>query len=97
MVERSKQELERELSRALEARDLALSQLADARAELNALRLLQQHPGEPPPGAWSSGAGREALPLRYRVADAVNGVAKRVLGPAHAVAKGIVEGRDRSR
>lgn len=93
MVERSKQELELALAQALEARDLALSQLADALAELNGLRLLHQHPGEPPPGAWSNGAGREALPLRYRMADAVNDAAKRFLGPAHAVAKGLVGGR----
>ena len=92
MTKTSGRSVAERLKQALDERDRALSELADARTELNALRLLQQHPGEPPPGAWSGGAGREALPLRYRVADAVNDAAKRILGPGHAVAKGLVNG-----
>jgi hypothetical protein len=91
MPEDERSAMETRLREALEERDRALSELADVRAELNALRLKLLHPGEPPPGAWGGGAGSEALPLRYRLADSLNDAAKRVLGPGHAAARGVAD------
>jgi hypothetical protein len=90
MEKASDEALQEALSAALRARDEALSELADARAELNALRLRMAHPGESAPGAWTA-AGRPALPLRYRVADGVNDRLKAVLGPGHATTKAILQ------
>lgn len=92
LEQRRRQELERELESALQERDRALGLLSDARTEVNALRMLLQRQGAPEPVEVNS-AGREALPLRYRLADAVNDAAKRVLGPAHAAVKGLAAGR----
>jgi len=93
MSERSPQDLERALEiaraerdRALFERDSALSELADARTELNRLRLRQVHQDEPLQGEWG-GAGSEALPLRYRIADRLNAGARRFATPGHALVK----------
>lgn len=90
MNDASSEELKQALSAALQARDEALAALADARAELNALRLRMAHPGEPAPGTWNA-AGRQALPLRYRVADGVNDRLRSVLGPRHASTKALLD------
>jgi len=92
MSGRSPEELQRALEKALDARDLALSQLADARAELNSLRLRCAHPNEPPPGAWPA-AGSEALPLRYRVADQLNHGVRTLTGSGHTILKRLLSKR----
>lgn len=85
-------ELERRLQTALSERDRALEALAEARAELNRLRMQAAHPGEAAPGAWTEG-GRPALPLRYRLADRLNDGARSIVGPGHALLKQLLTRR----
>lgn len=78
--------LEAQLRAALAERDRALEELAEARTELNRLRMQSMYPDEPAPGHWTD-AGRSALPLRYRVADRLNDGARTVVKPGHALLK----------
>ena len=66
---------------ALEERDRALLELARAREELNAARLREEWKDEDdvPPYPLEAGAALP-VPLRYRVADALNKWAGRVPG-----------------
>jgi hypothetical protein len=70
-----------ELRRAYEERDQALQRLAEARAELDALRRSLENRGEEEPPLYpdDTAAGLPP-PLRYVIADALNGVVKKALG-----------------
>ncbi len=72
------------LAEALAERDQALTALARAREELEALRLALRERGEPVPDAPAS-AGE--LPLRYLLADRANDQVKGLLGPLHGLAR----------
>lgn len=81
--------LQRALSEALKERDCALEQLAAARASLAALRSARMHPDEPEAGSWVE-AGKAALPLRYRLSDALNDVIKVGFKPLHGRTRGFL-------
>lgn len=72
--------LQRQVRELRESRDRALEDLARAREEVNTLRLLRAHQGEPRPAA---SAEPESLPLRYVLVDQLNVQLKRRLGPLH--------------
>ena len=66
---------------ALEERDRALLELARAREELNAVRLRQEWKDEEDVPLYPLEAGAALpIPLRYRIADALNVWAGRVPG-----------------
>lgn len=66
---------------AREERDRALQQLAEARAELDALRQALAHRGEPEPRLYPDTAAPDlAPPRRYVLVDAVHGALQALLG-----------------
>ncbi len=70
-----------ELRRAYQERDEALQRLAEARAELDALRRALENRGEKEPPLYPEGtAAGLTPPLRYVIADALNGAVKKALG-----------------
>jgi hypothetical protein len=71
-----------ELDTARQERDDALRRLAEARAELDALRLALKTKDEPEPPLYpvTADIGTEA-PLRYVAADAINDTVKRLMEP----------------
>jgi hypothetical protein len=83
------------LERAERERDRALTELARARAELDALRLALKTRGEPEPPLYPNTAapGLEP-PFRYLAVDTLNDAVKRLLGPLHRRLKGL-SGRGR--
>jgi hypothetical protein len=83
------------LLEALAERDRALTDLAKERALTNALKLKLEHVGEPSVPLYPPSAGYGPTPLRYRVADRANEVAKVVLGPVHRLAKRLLGAGDR--
>ena len=89
-------EVKARLLTALRERDEALSALADARAELDAMRV--QRFGDESLPIYPSGAGPGEPPLRYLLADKANDVVKRVLKPVHSGVKKLVRrGRSAAR
>lgn len=81
---------EERLALAESERDKSLTQLAEARAELDALKRAEMTAGEPDPPLYpnSVAAGLEP-PLRYLLVDALNAALKRLVGPAHRWLKGL--------
>jgi hypothetical protein len=83
-----------ELSRARDERDSALQQLAEARAELAALRLALARRGEPEPPLFPEGTAPDLpTPARYVVADALHRGLQRVLAPLKVLSVGSKHGR----
>lgn len=73
-------EIDARIAAAIEERDTALTQLAQARAELDALKLALQRRGEEAPPVYPAGTNPAAVPpRRYVLADRVWRVAKRGL------------------
>ena len=75
------------LKAALRERDEALTQLAAAREELNALRLAARNQGEVAPPIYPVTAGLGPTPLRYVLVDKANSNLKVVVGPLHGLVK----------
>lgn len=89
---------QRRVEAALAERDAALAELARCREDLAALRLSVARSGEPMPRPYPSAAGPGAPPLRYVLADRLNGAAKVALAPLHSAARALlarVSQRDR--
>ena len=82
--------LEEALRGAREERDRALEQLAMARSELEAIRMAHTTQGEALPGAFVP-EGRQALPLRYRLADVLNEAVKGRFDRVHQRARNLFE------
>lgn len=75
-------ELAGRLDRAERERDQALTELARARAELDALRRARATRGEPEPPLYpDTAAPGLAPPLRYVVVDRINDALKRLAAP----------------
>jgi hypothetical protein len=73
-------DLKDRLVRALEERDAALTELARARAELDALKQAASHTGEAPPPLYPDTASPGAPPpLRYVLTDLANDAFKRLV------------------
>lgn len=83
-------DLRRQLSAARAERDVALTELAAARAELAAFRTRLEWLGEMEPVVMPDGVGPGEPPLRYVLVDKANARVKQLLGPFQKTVKGLV-------
>ena len=73
-------DLEARLEAALAQRDAALLELAEAREQVNALRLAAARKGEADPPLYPQGTALGPPPLRYTLVDSVHGIVKSAWG-----------------
>lgn len=84
---KSSADFEARISAAYAERDHALTQLAAAREELNALRMAARNQGEIAPPIHPVTAGLGPTPLRYVLVDKANDNLKGVVAPIHSLLK----------